>query len=245
MLMSLKKLIGYKVFAIDGQFGQVSDCLISEKDKVVRYLVIDPQKWNPLSQKVLVSSVSIFYVNVDSKELHLSITQEQVKSSPGVEEYETVSRHFEAELYRRYGYGYYWMGTDLWGVSSDPTLLKLPEQQPDSLESTEQQIDLRSTNEVTGYRCECADGSEHGFYDFVVNTKNWSLPYCVVDVDSALLNNNLAVVKNTAIKAFSWQEQKVAITLNKHQLSANPHFDPKAINSDEFLAMMEASPVTA
>lgn len=244
MFISLKSIIGHKVVAIDGELGIVSDLLFSEKNGAIRYFVIDPQRWNPLSQRVLISPVSVYYINVENKQVFLSITQEQVKSSPGVEEHETVSRHFEAKLYQHYGYGYYWMGTDLWGISSDPMMLKgsiNDDQQTDS-ETIEADIDLRSVNEVTRYSCTAADESQHGFADIITNTRRWSIPYFVVDIEAELLHNNLAVVKWQAIDKISWKSQSVSIKLNKHQLSANPHFDPYAINSDEFLAMMNVSP---
>lgn len=241
MFMSLKQLVGFDVSAIDGHFGTVSDCLISQHDRVVRYLVIDPQKWNPLSQKVLLSPVSVYYINLDKKEINLSITQEQVKTSPGVEEQETVSRHFEAQLYKHYGYGYYWMGTDLWGVSSDPSVLKLPTD-TDEIGNSEEEIDLRSIKEITKYSCQCVDGSLHGFQDVIFDSKNWSLPYIVIDIEAALLSDNLSVVRQEALTDIRWQEQKVHIQIDKHQLAANPHYDALAINSDAFLAMMNASP---
>ena len=244
MLLSLKSIIGHKVVAIDGEIGTVSDLLFSEKSGALRYVVIDPQKWNPLSQRVLISPVSIYYINVDSKQMYLSITQEKVQSSPGVEEQETVSRHFEAKLYQHYGYGYYWMGTDLWGISSDPMMLKGQSNDDSTVSDSESEsdIDLRSISEVTRYSCIAADDSSHAFADIIVDTRKWSMPYFVVDIGANLLQDNLAVVNWQAIGEISWKEQSVKIKVNKHQLAANPHFDSYAINSDAFLEMMSASP---
>lgn len=243
MNINVNSLIGFKIKTIDGTYGVVSDLLFTDEDHVIRYLVVDPQKWNPLSQKILISPVSVYYVNLDAKEVCLSIDTEKLLQSPDVQEQETVSRHFETELYRYYGYGYYWMGADLWGMSSDPSLLKASIGNEEMAEQkTEQEIHLRSTNEVCNYLANSTDSQTLQLSDFVFNTKSWSISYAVIDCHMGILSKERSLIKIDAIKQYNWHEQSVSVSLHSEQVKANPHFEPTLLNSEKFLAMMEVSP---
>ncbi len=245
MNININTLIGFKIKTIDGTYGVVSDFLFTDEDHVIRYLVVDPQKWNPLSQKLLVSPVSVYYVNLDAKEVCLSIDTEKLLQSPDIEEQETVSRHFETELYRYYGYGYYWMGTDLWGMSSDPSLLQATIAKEGAADNrTEQEIHLRSTNEVFSYLAQSSDEHSLQLSDFVFNTKSWLISFAVIDCHTGMLSKERSLIKIAAIKQYNWHEQSVSLSLHSEQIKGNPHFEPKLLNSEKFLAMMDVSPTT-
>ncbi|MDA8621274.1 PRC-barrel domain-containing protein [Psychrosphaera sp.] len=244
MNISLQQVIGFTIRTIDGEYGTVSDFLFSSKDHVIRYLVVDPQKWNPLSQKLLVSPVSVYYINIDSQEVCLSIDTNKLKAAPGLEDHETVSRHFEAELYRYYGYGYYWMGADLWGMSSDPTLLKthIIDDQPDS-ELSEDDIPLRSINEVCTYLVSTQDNKHHHLSDFILNTKSWNLQFAVINAQNGLISTERCLINVAAISEYSWHQQLVKVAVSSAQVLGNPHYNANLINSEQFLSMMELSPI--
>lgn len=247
MNIRLHELIGYKIKTIDGEYGEVSDCLFTSDDFTIRYLVVDPQKWNPLVENVLISPVSVYYINIDAKEINLSIDLEKIKSSPQAEEHLTVSRKYEAELYQHYGYGYYWMGTDIWGPSTDPSLLKsspLINQNENEAANTEpeDETSLRSIKEVRHYSATGPDNQSHVFEDFVFNTHDWRIHYAIIELQSGILSSELTVIKVAAVKEVSWHQQDVTLALNSAQLKANPHYEKSLLNSDAFIAMMAQSP---
>lgn len=242
MNINIQKILGFTIRTIDGEYGTVSDVLFSHEDHVIRYLVVDPQKWNPLSRKVLISPISVYYINIDAEEVCLSIDIEKIKAAPGIEEHETVSRHFESELYRYYGYGYYWMGADLWGMSSDPALLRphnvLDQSAPDILESD---IPLRSINEVCGYLVKTDDDKHHQMADYIFNTKSWKISFAAVDAQNGMIATERCLIKVDAIEEYNWHQQLITLQISSHQLLGNPHFESNLLNSEPFLAMMELS----
>jgi sporulation protein YlmC with PRC-barrel domain len=251
MNISIKSLIGFNVKAIDGECGTISDFIFSPEDNTVRYLVIDPQKWNPLVEQLLITPISVYYINLQAKEINLSIDLKQLKASPNASEHPPVSRQYEAELFQHYGYGYYWMGTDIWGAGADPSTLKfgtdlspsVGSSVADEVDSEDKHTNLRSLNEVTNYNAVASDGHSHLFQDFILNAKSWHLDYAVIAVDTGIVSSELTVIRDKCIAEFSWHKQQVELTLTTQQLKANPHFQKDTINSDAFVAMMAASPI--
>ena len=90
MLRSLKELFGYSIRATDDVIGGVHDFLIDERERKVRYLVVDTGTWLP-GRKVLIAPEALSKPDWASMTLPVNLTKEQVKYSPGY-------RHCEADI---------------------------------------------------------------------------------------------------------------------------------------------------
>ncbi len=123
MLVSLKELSGSTIKATDGDLGQVKDVYFDDRSLTIRFLVVDTHPWLPLSQKVLISPISLLEFSADDYAMTVSLSKDMVKNCPKVEEHETVSREFEKIYYDYFGYGYYWTGEGAWGEYAYPTAL--------------------------------------------------------------------------------------------------------------------------
>jgi hypothetical protein len=55
----------------------------------------------------------------------VNLTRKQIEDSPAIESHKPVSRQYEEEYYRYYGWPAYWQGDGLWGMSGFP-ILELP-----------------------------------------------------------------------------------------------------------------------
>ena len=55
----------------------------------------------------------------------MNLTRKQIEDSPSIDSHKPVSRQYEEEYYRYYGWPYYWQGDGLWGMSGFP-ILELP-----------------------------------------------------------------------------------------------------------------------
>jgi hypothetical protein len=126
MLRSIKQLYGDKLRATDGEIGHIKDLYFDDQDWVVRYLVADTGEWLP-GRMVLLSPVVLTNFDLDGVCRAVSLTRKQIESSPSISSHMPVSRQFEEEYYRYYGWPNYWTGGSLWGASAFP-LLQLTEQ---------------------------------------------------------------------------------------------------------------------
>src|ERR1017187_9910774 len=124
MLQSIKQLCGDKLGASDGDIGHVKDFYFDDQNWAVRYLVADTGSW--LSERlVLVSPHAFGSLDQTGTVLRVNLTRKQIENSPSIESHKPVSRQYEEEYYRYYGWPYYWQGGGLWGMSGFP-ILELP-----------------------------------------------------------------------------------------------------------------------
>src|SRR5580700_5058366 len=121
MLLSTKQLTGDRLGASDGEIGHVKDFYFDDRSWVVRYLIADTGSWLP-GRKVLVSPHAIGKLRPAGKVLPVNLTRKQIEDSPSIETHKPVSRQFEEEYYRYYGWPFYWQGDGLWGVSGIPLI---------------------------------------------------------------------------------------------------------------------------
>jgi hypothetical protein len=84
MLRSIKYLDGYAVDATDGTIGRVTDFYLDDQSWGIRYLVVDTGTWLA-GRKVLISPTAVPHADWTLRELHVSMTQEQVKDSPDID----------------------------------------------------------------------------------------------------------------------------------------------------------------
>lgn len=124
MLRSLKQLYGDKLGASDGDLGQVKDFYFDDQNWAVRYVVADTGTWLT-SRQVLLTPHAFGGLHQAGKILRVNLTRKQIENSPSIEWHKPVSRQYEEEYYRYYGWPYYWQGDGLWGMSGFP-ILELP-----------------------------------------------------------------------------------------------------------------------
>ena len=82
-LRSSRAVIGYHIHAGDGDIGHVEDFLVDDYFWTIRYMIVDTTYWWP-GKRVLVAPVWIERVDWDRSSVHVTLTREQIKNSPGV-----------------------------------------------------------------------------------------------------------------------------------------------------------------
>jgi hypothetical protein len=116
MLRSVKQLYGDKLGASDGEIGQVKDFYFDDQNWAVRYVVADTGSWLT-GRLVLISPHAFGNLDRSGKLLCVNLNRKQIEDSPLIESHKPVSRQYEEEYYRYYGWPYYWQGSGLWGMS--------------------------------------------------------------------------------------------------------------------------------
>lgn len=189
MLQTLSSLHKLSIRATDGEIGSVEDTYFDDERWVLRYIVVDTGGWLT-GRDVLISPVSVSRIDWERKLLDVSITREQVESSPSIDMEKPVSRQHEAAFLDYYGYPYYWGGMMPWGISASPAIVRPPdanhEQQLREAQERKQSNErsdphLRSAKHVSGYHIEASDGMIGHVEDFILDPHTWALRYFVVE----------------------------------------------------------------
>jgi hypothetical protein len=229
MLRSVNGLEGMATEATDGAFGKVKDLYFDDQAWVVRYLIVDTNTWLG-GRRVLISPHSIGRVGSDTTVLPVTITKEQIKNSPGIDNDEPVSRQYEKSYLGYYGYPYYWGGPSLWGDRQYPgtTLTGMAAQYQDGYQgylrgpsADDGDPHLRSASAVKGYHIHAKDGEIGHVQGFLLDDASWSIRYMIVNTSNWWLGHQV-LVSPEWIQFVSWADSKVTVALDREAIKSAP-----------------------
>ncbi len=232
MLHSAKKVKGYAVVATDGKVGTVDDLYFDDSRWTMRYLVVDTGGWLS-GRRVLIPPASLAAGgwNGKDKTLQLTLTQQQIRDSPGIENTKPVSRQNEAEIHQYYGYPEYWSGPYLWGYEMfpgviDPTLQESAPQREAQQQATHEGDDLhlRSCREVIGYDIRTTDDHIGHVADFLFDEQDWSIQLMVVDTRNWWPGKHV-LVSPQRIDGVDWESGAVQVRVSRAELESGPEYD--------------------
>ena len=185
MLQSIKQLYGNNLGASDGQIGHVADFYFDDKNWAIRYVVADTGSWLP-GRQVLISPRAFGGFHQVGKVLFARLSRKEIEDSPAIGPRKPVSRQYEEEHHRYYGWPFYWEGDGLWGrselpVSSVPSKT-MPDKETVATDRKHEHTDahLRSAQAVNGYHIKANDGIIGHVCDFIVDDKSWAICQLVV-----------------------------------------------------------------
>lgn len=226
MLKSLKQLYGGKLSAADGEIGHVKDFYFDDQSWVVRYVVVDTGSWLS-GRQVLIAPHAFVSLDWTGKLLFLNLTRKQIENSPSIESHKPVSRRYEEEYYRYYGWPYYWEGSGLWGMSGFP-ILELPPtvlpgepgiasgRPPESADAH-----LRSAQAVDGYHIEASDGTIGHICEFLMDAPTWALQRLVVKIGHRFSGSEVQI-PTSQIDRICYDKSTVFVDLTRKDVEQCP-----------------------
>jgi hypothetical protein len=237
MLRKANDLTGYKLGAQDGEIGRVKQFYFDDESWTVRYLVADTGLWLSL-RKVLISPFAVTGVNDAGKIVDVNLTREQIEASPPIEADKPVSRQYEEQYFRYYGWPLYWHGPWLWGPAPHPggfMTAPLPVEPPPPGEKDRKPGDphLRSMDEVTGYHIHARDGEVGHVEDFLFDDEDWAIRYLVVDTRNWWPGKRVLLAPQW-ITGVSWHESELRVDLNRDTIKDAPEFDESSPITRDF-----------
>jgi uncharacterized protein YrrD len=225
MLQNIKELYGNTLSAKDGEIGKVKDFYFDDQAWAVRYLVADTGTWL-VDNLVLLSPHSFGTWDRDEKALQINLTREQIEKSPPITKHLPVSRHYEEDYYRYYGWSTYWQGDGMWGMSGYPMVssvplpvmmeTSLPADLPEPHRAPKQKKDvhLRSTQEIGGYKIQATDGEIGSVSGFMIDDKSWAVGEIIVDAGHWYAGKEV-FIKPDQIRRISYDDAAIFVTLTK------------------------------
>jgi sporulation protein YlmC with PRC-barrel domain len=236
MLQSIQQLHGDKLGASDGEIGRVKDIYFDDRYWVARYLVADTGSWLA-ERQVLISPHAIGRLDRTGEVLRVNLTRKQIEDSPSIESHKPVSRQYEEEYYRYYGWPYYWEGSGLWGMSGFPILelppKPLPEEPAGAKDHAPENADahLRSARAVKGYQIQASDGPIGHVGDFMIDDQSWAIRELVVKTGHRFSGKEIRI-PTSQVNRVSYEESSVLVNLSKEAVERSPehHLEPAGVS---------------
>jgi sporulation protein YlmC with PRC-barrel domain len=226
MLRSIKQLYGDKLGASDGEIGHVKDFYFDDQSWTIRYLVADTGSWLS-GRQVLLSPHALGRLDQAEKILRVSLTRKQIENSPPIALHKPVSRQYEEEYYRYYGWPCYWQGDGLWGMSGFP-IVPLPVKPLPNTPTIERglppkwaDVHLRSAQAVNGYHIKANDGTVGHVCDFMMDAQSWEIAQLVIKTGHRLSGKEVLIpTKN--VDRISYDESTVFVNLTGEAVEQSP-----------------------
>ena len=223
MLQNIQQLYGKKLGASDGEIGQVTDFYFDDKTWAVRYLVVNTGSW--LSGREVLLTPHAFgnhafgRSDADVEVLHVNLTRKQVEDSPSIDTHRPVSRQYEEEYFAYYGWPVYWESAGVFGASGFPVVPPplTAEKLSHNGHNQRDDIHLRSTKSITGYKIQATDGAIGSVSSFMVDGRTWSIRELVVATGHWYAFKEILVLPEN-IERISYEESTVFINLTKEDL---------------------------
>jgi hypothetical protein len=233
MILNTKELYGHKLAASDGEFGHVKDFLFDDKTWVIRYLVADTGSWLP-GRLVLLSPHSFIRWDQEAKTLQVSLSRKQIEDSPSIDTHRTVSRQFEIEYYRYYGWPTYWAGGGMWGLGGFPVIVPPPviEGIVDRVHRHRDDKHLQSMKAVTGYNAQTSGGIIGDVSGFLVNDSSWAIRDVVIETGHWYSGKSIKVSPGQ-IERIGYEESKVYVNISKSEAMEHHQYSGQLLKSSK------------
>jgi uncharacterized protein YrrD len=242
MLHKTKTLEKYKLDSLDGEMGRVKDFYFDDEHWTIRYLVADTGDWLR-GRAVLISPHALVAAIKKEEHIAVDLTKRQIEESPSMSSDKPVSRQFEMAYHGYYGWGAYWGGPMLWGLSPYPypTSPEAPAESSPRPADDESERDphLRSTHEVTGYHIQATDDEIGHVEDFVIDDVNWAIRYLIVDTRNWWPGKKVLIAPKW-IDRVSWSDSKVFVNLTREAVKLAPEYTADTLLNRDYEASLHA-----
>jgi hypothetical protein len=219
-------LLGYKIAAIDSHLGKVYDFYFDDFFWSIRYLVADTRRWLP-GRKVLISPFALKESDWKTRLLSVNLSKQQIKESPPISEDEPISRQYETELTKYYGWPVYWGALGGGSVAVNARALAQLEESKQLGEIVdENESHLRSVREVKEYSIQATDARIGQVDDFILDDESWMVRYLVVDTKKWIPASKRVLIAPNWIDHVDWLKREVKLNLNKQKVASSPQYHP-------------------
>ncbi|MEO6245025.1 MAG: PRC-barrel domain-containing protein [Opitutaceae bacterium] len=229
MLQNTKQLYGRKLGATDGEIGHVKDFYFDDQTWMIRYLVVDTGPWLTGRQVLLtphafgthaVGSHAFGIAAANDDVLHVKLTRKQIEDSPSIDAHRPISRQYEDEYHRYYGWQAYWQGGGVWGLSglSPITPIPVPASRPHHGHNQRDDLHLRSTKAATGYSLHANDGEVGSVSGFMLDGPSWQIRELAVETGHWYAGK-MIYVRTKNITRISYDHSSVFVNLSKADIA--------------------------
>jgi hypothetical protein len=219
MLKTTKELYGLRLAASDGDIGHVKDFYFDDKNWVVRYVVADTGSWLA-GRLVLLSPHALGRFDQHAGVLPVNLTRAKIESSPSIETHRPVSRQYEIDYYRYYGWPAYWSGGAMWGLGEYPMPAAPSKAEMADRAQLHHRSDkhLQSTQSIVGYEIQAIDGPIGNVSSLMLNDLSWAVPEIVAGSGHWYSGKEILISTKKVVR-IGYEESKVFVSLSKGDIA--------------------------
>ncbi|MHB9154708.1 MAG: PRC-barrel domain-containing protein [Endomicrobiales bacterium] len=235
MLRKARDLREYVLHTREGPVGKTEEFYFDEETWTVRYLAVGAADWLP-GHRVLISPVMVGKISDDARTAAVDATLARIRNSPGISMGMPVTREFEAEYYRYYGWPAYWRGNDRWGCRPFPMDSVPPEMlegKASPARSGGNDRCLRNTRQLEGCNVQSIDGEIGRVDDFIINDETWAIRYLVAHTGSWWPGRE-ALVSPHWIVHIDWSAGMITLDVPKETIKQAPAYNSSSVISREY-----------
>lgn len=161
--------------------------------------------------------------------MRVTLTRKQIEDSPAIDTHKPISRQYEEEYHRYYGWPYYWEGDGLWGGMRGFPVLEVPRDftsaQPAEADCKHKCADssLRSTLGVAGYHLQATDGIIGYIFDFLMDDQNWTITQLVIKTGHRFTGKEV-LIPVSEVQRISYEESTVFVRSTKDAVEKSPEY---------------------
>ncbi len=224
MPLSLKKLLGRKLSASDGEIGHVKDFYFEDQRWALRYVIADTGSWLA-GRLVLLSPYAFGHIDGSGGCLPIKLTRQQIEDSPAIDLHKPISRRYEEAYHTYYDLPLYWNEGGLWGgvaglpVDTSPYPKSVAQADLASQPVDSKDLHLRSTESIIGYDLQSSDGVIGSVTDFLVDDYGWMIRYVVVETGNWFSGKEIRISPQDIVSV-SFAEAKIFVRLTKEEIMA-------------------------
>jgi hypothetical protein len=239
MLRSIYSLVGFSIWATDGEIGKVKNFYFDDESWKIRYLIVKTGGWL-FGRKVLISPVALKTPFWDAESFPVNLSREQVKNSPDIDTDKPVSRQQEHDLNNHYSWphddnqdlkhtkdGIHRENASLAGDNA----LKGIQHEENSI-PIHNDPHLRSFKEVVDYKI-FASGMKAGRVDDFLVDKNWNIPYMVIETGKWHSGKRI-LTRTNSIQKIAWRDSSVFIDGELEALRESKEYDYTQLTHHNF-----------
>jgi hypothetical protein len=218
MLQNIKALYGDRLLAVDGDIGTIKDVYFDEKTWAIRYVVADTGSWLA-GRLVLLAPHGLGTLDQPGRVLHLKLSKQQVADSPPIESHQVVSRQYEIDYYRYYGWPVYWNTGALLGYGGFPIVLPPSRAEMDAGTKALQHPErhLRSAKAIAGYEIHATDGPIGHLCSLLVEDQTWVIRNLVVETGHWYAGKEIAV-SAVKVSRISYEDSRILLSLTQAEV---------------------------
>jgi uncharacterized protein YrrD len=230
-MITAKQLYKTGIDAKDGSIGSIHDLYFDGHSWTLRYLVVDTGNWLPGRKVLIVPEVILSPWHGDGEvAVPVTLTKDQVKSSPDIDNAQPISRHAEQILHSHYGWIPYWEAPGL--PVAPPPLPEPPvsvDERQEALREAESSGErhLHSTKEVKGYRVRETDGEVGYIKDFLFDDECRRILFLSVDLEQ-WLGSKEVLIPTRLVSKIDWASSRIEVELSCQAIKSGQQYEPAA-----------------
>jgi hypothetical protein len=213
MLQSIKRLYETKLEASDGDIGRVKDFYFDDQTWAVRYVIADTGSWLT-GRQVLISPHAFRRLLSAEKALRVKLTRKQIEDSPSIASHKSVSRQYEEEYHRYYGWPNYWEGNGFPILELSPAAQPAAPSPANIPKPKSADAHLRSTQAVNGYQVQASDGLIGHVCDFRMDGQSWAIRELTVKIGHRFSGKEVQVPSSN-VSRISYDESTIFVNMTR------------------------------